>query len=148
MLKKLDPNHAMQHGIIGKSGNKYILESELSEERHAKLVEFMTEVSAGMSAKEIIANIAAAYEDLQHPRIMDAGQKLRKIIDAGQVLSMIPHPAIKACSLFFFEEGETLEQRQVFDESRMMQKIEDWKEYGIEGFFPLLTLIRSGSNQN
>ncbi|MBL7942989.1 MAG: hypothetical protein JNM00_09495 [Flavobacteriales bacterium] len=144
-MKTLDYEDAIRNGIVGKSGKRYILESELSVQRWRQFNVYMVKVLTGLDAREMINLVAAAYEDLQHPRIMDAGAKLRKVIEGAAVLSEPSNAAQYAVALMFNAEDETLEERQVFDENAIIRKVEDWSEYGIIGFFQLLTAITPGS---
>lgn len=144
MIKTLDYQKAIKEGIVGQSGTVYLLESELSVARYAKLQEYMIEVATGLSAQQFIMKVQGAYEDLQHPKIMDAGKKLRDILEGASKVGQLYNPAQKAVALLFNSKEDTLEDRLAFDESKLLQKIDDWSIYGVSGFFQLLIISVPG----
>jgi hypothetical protein len=147
-LQELNWADTLSNGFKGMSGKTYRMESELSVTRYAKLQEYLIEVSTGRNAADFIKKVQEAYDLLQQPRIMDAGEKLREVLYGSKNITTKPHPVQKAVAMFFNAEDETLEERLVFDESKMIAKIEDWRGYGLKGFFPLLMSMADGLKLN
>ena len=147
-IQKLEWTDAIANGITGISGKKYMLESELSMDRYIKLQEYIIELTTGSTAQEMIAAVGRAYEYMQNFRAMDAGEELRRVLVSSATMAQYPHPAHKAVALLFNSTDETLEDRMAFDETKMMVKIEDWKHYGVTGFFQLLANTAPGLRES
>ena len=147
-VKSLVWDDVVRSGITGASGTVYRIESELSVARYAKLTAFLIEVQTGRGANELVKSVEAALNHLRKPDLVEAIRKLDGALHAAKNVSTYPHPVQKAVALFMNAEGETLEQRLAYDETGMNKKIEDWREYGLESFFPLLTALVTGSKRS
>jgi hypothetical protein len=148
MIRTITWEEVVQHGFKGISGTHYKLESEISVDRYAKLQEYLVEVATNMSASDLMRLIAGAYNDLQSPKLMDAGEKLRKIIEFGKRVDTYPHPAMKACAMFINKDTDTTETKMSFNEVEMMDKCADWRDIGIGCFFELLGSFKGLSSKN
>lgn len=148
MIRQITWEQVISQGFKGISGTEYQLESELSVDRYAKMQEYLVEVASNMSAADLMRLVGEAYQDLQHPKLMDAGFKLRKILDFGSKVVITPHPVLKACAMFINRKEDTMEQRIAFSEVDMMQKCDDWRDIGMESFFALLGSFKRSSSQS
>lgn len=148
MVQTITFEQLVTEGFQGISGTHYRLESEVVAARYAKMQEYLLEAATNMNASDVMRLINGAYTDLQAPKLMDAGEKLRKILEFSKHVPIVPHPAMKACAMFVNRANDPLEKRIVFDESDMMEKCNDWQHIGLPSFFGWLSSFNNGLSQN
>ena len=134
-LKTLDWNEALKDGIKGVSGKTYRFESELSSRRWFEAMKQRLHMAHGLpSVAEYHAALKLAYDDLNSGKLADGIVKLDRLIEASNQAHNRFIPGMMLCALYFNSEDE---DRQGFNETDLMQKIEDWRNYGVTGFFLL-----------
>lgn len=147
-LKSLVWEDIIQNGVTGKSGKKYLIEGNLSSERYYKLQEYMVELVSGKDTKTLLKKVVNAYQHLNAQggaKVADASVELNDILKGFRSFGEGSKVAIKACCLYLNAEDETMEERLVFDETKMMQKVADLEAvYGFQGFFDLLSHLTGG----
>jgi hypothetical protein len=144
-LKPLKWEDAIENGIVGKSGKLYKLDSEVSFANYAKFQEYMEDVYSGMDAAGRADVVNKAYAALNAGKVADAAVHLHRYTEAAKLMTDKYTAAQKAVAILFNHDEVTLEDRKVFNETRMLDKVKDWEDYGVSGFFMLLANITVGS---
>lgn len=152
MLKEFKWEDAVQGNIVGASGIKYVMESELSAERYYKLQQYILEMYTGRDAPQIIAKIARAYQALNDgkgPRLADASVELHDLMNGLESWGTQSKKSIMCVCLFMNRADDPFDKRVRFDESDLMLKVADLEAvYGIQGFSTALTNITAGLKKN
>lgn len=132
-LKKISPDDKE----FTANGRRYIIEERLSVARWIEYEKQQVEVGFGTSLKLIFASLMSAYTAVNEQRFADAAVILRDIMKGISTIEKREAPLVmKLCMLFINREDE---DRTVYDEKLMAEKIEDMIEEGIDinSFFHL-----------
>lgn len=147
-LKKINWEDAIQNGLVGASGTRYKLESELSAARYYKFQTYILEMQAGQDAAGVMALLGKAYAALNSPggaKVADATVAINDAVRGLEDWGFQSRRCIMAIGLLFNRENDSIEVRKVFDETDLMKKVEDLEQvYGLQSFFALLTNITAG----
>lgn len=131
-LKKLDLSKGTFEGA---SGKKFVIQSSLSIERFIVFEKLQNYVGFGIAFEDIFNRISDAYELLNKMRPADCAVILKNIKE-GVVRNQQQktHPLLELCALFINYEDEDITK---FEPEKIKAKIDDWKEYDMNGFFQL-----------
>lgn len=144
-LKEFKWEDAVGGLIEGKSGTKYVMESELSADRYYMLQRYILELMTGKDASDIMQRLGQAYSALNDgkgPRVADASVELNDVINGLANWGTQSRKAIMAVCLFMNRKNDDFDTRTRFDESDLMDKVADLEAvYGIQGFTRALTNI-------
>lgn len=127
-LKKLDPNER----VFVANGNKYYVSSELSVPRFHEFQILELEAKLNMSLKDVGVNLAEWAKLKNQQRALDADILIWKMIEGVQNIGHREHVLLRICTLFMNRENEDLTK---ISEDLISQKIADWAEYDVNGFF-------------
>lgn len=134
-LKALEWEKALSEGIKGKSGKVYHFESELSVRRYGEAMKYRVHMAYGMPGIEELHNrLNQAIELMNKGRMFDGIASLEKLRNGTEQLSQKFYPGLMLTAIYFNSDDE---DRMGFSETDMKKKIEDWSEYGMDGFFTL-----------
>lgn len=151
-LKRFTWEDAVNGKIVGASGTKYLMESELSADRYYMLQRYLLELMTTKDAQGIMNKLASAYaalNDGKGPRVADASFELREVIEGLSNWGTQSRKAIMAVCLFMNRQGDSFDTRTRFDEKDLMEKVADLEAaYGIEGFSRALTNITVSLKEN
>ena len=129
-LKKLDPN---ERSFVA-NGNKYYISSELSVARFHEFQILEIEAKINLNIKDIGVKLAEIWKMKNDRRNADADVALFKLIEGVQDVGHREHVLLRICALFINRENEDLGK---VSEDLISQKIEDWAEFEVSGFFTL-----------
>ena len=127
-LKKLDKTARSFEA----NGKIYYVETELSIERFHEYQIYEKEAGFGLSFKSMVETIRDAYTDLNQMKAADASVKLHDLLAGITKTAEKEHVLLKICALFMNTEDE---DRGTINDDMIARKIEDWKEYDVNGFF-------------
>lgn len=129
-LKKLD----LENGSFIANGKKYFFEQNLSIKRYAKYQEIEKELGFSMSFKNIFDELLDIKNLMNKVNFVEVAVKLDNLTRSVAKLEEKQPIALRMAALFLNEENE---DRTTITEDMINQKIEDWSEYEVEGFFQL-----------
>ena len=127
-LKTLDLN---QRSFVA-NGKTYYIETGLSIMRFHEYQIYEKEAGFGMSFKSMVDELKGAYLDLNKMKAADASVKLHNLLTGVTKTAEKRFVLLKICALFM---NTAEEDRTTITEDMINQKLEDWGEYDINGFF-------------
>lgn len=134
MLKQLD----LKQKEFTANGNKYFIMDKISIDRYAVYQELLPELTFGTSFGEMFRQLKNAYNHLNASKFADSAVIIHNLMSsvASVEQSQRVHPALKMAALFINLEDE---DTGVYDEPKILNKIEDWRKegYDISCFFSL-----------
>ncbi len=129
-LKKLDP----QERSFVANGNKYYISSELSVARFHEFQILEIEAKMNMTLKDAMTKMAQIWQMLNKNEIGNGLVEFHKLMEGMREVGHREHVLLRICALFINRENEDLSK---VSEDLISQKIEDWSEYEVNGFFSL-----------
>ena len=126
------------------NGNKYIIRTSLTLERYEEFENLETFVTYGVTFRNLFMNMRKTYDDLNANKIADASVTLHNVMHGiAAKLSERENEVLLLCSLFICREDEDVRK---YDKDLTREKIEDWKNEGIEmdSFFSLAFNLVNG----
>lgn len=129
-LKKLNP----QERVFVANGNKYYISSELSVARFHEFQILEIEAKANMTVKDLMAKLAEIWQMINKMQFGKAAVEVYKLIEGIREVGHREHVLLRICALFINRENEDLGK---ISDDLISQKIEDWGEYEVNGFFSL-----------
>lgn len=115
-------------------GRKFILKESLSFVRYRELQKLNLEFGFSATFYDIFKNIETAWNLLNSVKLAEAAVVLHNIMHGVVSLDEKEDPALRLCALFIDEEGEDPTK---YDEAKMKEKIDYWKELDVSPFFQL-----------
>ena len=127
-LKKLNPEaRSFEAG-----GKEYFIETQLSISRFHQYQIYEKEAGFGMSFKDMFSNLIKMREELNKVKFVDCAVRLDNLINGMAKLEEKEHVLLKMCALFMNTKDE---DRSIINDDIIAEKIEDWSEYDVNGFF-------------
>jgi len=129
------------------NGKLYFIEPELSAERFARMQEIEIELGYNVSYDTLHKGLSKSYNLLNENKFADAAVFIHNLMNSIGNLEERKEPIMQYCSMFI---NTVDEDRRKVDEKIMSQKIEDWKEEGIDyhSFFRLAINMVRGLKEN
>lgn len=140
-LKKLNPNDR----VFVANGNKYYISSELSVARFHEFQILELEAKVNLNIKDVGIKLAEIWKMKNERRYADADVALYKLIEGVEQVGHREHVLLRICALFINRENEDLGK---ISEDMISQKIADWAEYDVNGFFSRALNSTSGFLEN
>lgn len=109
---------------------KYFLEPHISTERFKMMQKFELEMTFATSFKNLYKKLGEVYDTLNKGKFADSSVKIRDIIEGTHRIddeNNFP-TIIKYASLMLNTNDE---DRKVYDENQMKEKIENWTKAGV-----------------
>lgn len=145
-LKVID---ILGNGGFEANGKKYFLEPHVSPERFRMMNEYQIELSYSTTFKKMYADLTELRNLLNKAEFVESAVKLRDIQEGMIRLTdrNNHHPILKYCALILNTHEE---DRKIFDEKLIEEKISDWQEAGvpISSFFPVVLHTVSGLRES
>lgn len=129
-LKKLDVNASS----FVANGKEYFIESNLSVERFIVYQELELQASFSLDFKTMYATLLQVREGINNGKFLDSGIKVDNLLNGITQLQTKQPNLLKMCALFMNTKEEC---RATITNDRIAEKIADWSEYEVEGFFVL-----------
>jgi hypothetical protein len=125
------------------NGKTYTRLSSLPVGRYEEYERLQIEFAFNASFENLFKAMQAAYLDLNALKAADASVKLYNALHGITAIEAKDTAACKLCALFLVTEGEDITK---IDEALNQQKIEDWRQEGIDVnyFFTLAALFING----
>lgn len=138
VLKEID----FKEGSFTANGKKYYIETTLSYARWMEYEKLQVEIGFGLQISTMFDKLKECYQLLNENRFADSAVFIRDMMTgvANNIDSRTP-TVLQMCALFINHENE---DRRVYDNKLMDNKIQDWIDEGIsmQSFFLLgLNLI-------
>lgn len=115
------------------AGRKFYVHDTISFNRYRKLQELVIEFAYSATFIQIFNNVYKAWEAMNSLKFADAAVILHNIMVGVKKLEDKNDPALQICALFIDEEGE---DRTVYDEAKLSEKIDCWAtELDVSPFF-------------
>ncbi len=129
------------------NGNDYFVEPQVSAERFAMMQELEIELGFGIRYKTLFDGLGEAYNLLNDGKNADAAVHIHQLREGIAGLENRDYVIMQYCACFINRKGE---DRRVWDEKIMSEKIEDWNAEGItyQSFFPLAINMVNGLKEN
>lgn len=129
-LKKLDVNAS---SFIA-NGKEYFIESNLSVQRFIEYQELEIQASFSIDFKTMYSTLLQVREGINNGKFLDSGIKVDNLLNGITQMQKKQPNALKMCALFMNTKDEC---RATITNDRIEEKISDWSEYEVEGFFVL-----------
>jgi hypothetical protein len=142
-LKEIDLNDLK----FTANGKEYFVEPQVSAERFAMMQELEIELGFGIKYKTLFDGLGEAYKLLNDGRNADAAVHIHQLQEGIAGLETRDYVIMQYCACFINTMDE---DRRVYDEKIMLEKIEDWNKEGItyQSFFPLAINMVNGLKEN
>lgn len=127
-LKVLDKNARSFEA----NGKTYYIETQLSIARFHEYQIYEKEAGFGLSFKAMVETLKESYQDLNQMKAADASVKLHNLLAGITKTAEKRHVLLKICCLFMNTKDE---DRSIINDDIIAEKIEDWSEYDVNGFF-------------
>lgn len=123
---KVIPNDAASFEA---NGNLYLVETTLSIERYAEFQILEKELGYGVSFKVLFEKIKKVYDNLNKGKFADSAVAINNILTGISKLEERTPVVLKICALFINRADE---DRTKFNQDVINNKINDWREEGLD----------------
>jgi len=142
MLKKLD---LTKKSFKGKSGETYYFEKDLSTERFKEYEKLQAEVGFGVDFSTMYDRLKQLYELLNKQKFADAAVLTNNMVTGiSSNLNKRINPALQMATLMINTKDE---DRGVWTYEMAEEKIADWSEYEVQGFFSFAVSLVNGLSE-
>lgn len=129
-LKKLD----LTKGSFEANGKEYFLQTSLTVGRFIIYQQLELEASFSLDLRTMFTELQKVRTSINEGKFLDSGIRVDNMLNGITHLHKKEPALLKICALFINTAGENLE---TITEQQITDKINDWKEYEVSGFFQM-----------